>query len=224
MIILGIDTSKLNWYLILYVVLSIVFLGFGTNTVYSTGQVRGIIFGIGSALVLVYFGLKWFANPVVAATDWPPVINMCPDYLTYIPNINISSTPPAATAGTAATAATTQGGCVDMLGISSNGGFKKTTTSALPNLTITDNTSSGSIAYKVFKYTYERVKSAISDGSSNKGTATEPKGSAVIQQICNACKDAGLTWEGVYDGSTCTALNSFNLISARTPPGCVNPT
>jgi len=214
MIIFGYDTATINWYLVLYVVLSIVFLGFGTNAVFSTGQIRGVIFGIGSALVLVYFGLKWFANPVAGTTEWPPAINMCPDYLTFFPNlrINLAGTPATPPAGTAATAGvvtpTTRGGCVDMLGVSLNRVLKKTTSSALEGLSTAVNmVSSSPNTYKIFQYSYDDFKAAITKG----GT----EGSKDVENICNACRTAGITWEGVYDGDTCIGLNRFNLIAKK---------
>jgi hypothetical protein len=187
MIIFGFDTATINWYLVLYVVCSLVFLFYGTNSVYSTGQIRGVMFGIGSALVLIYFGLRWFASPDDStASEWPPVINMCPDYLTYIPNVGGS---PA---------------CVDMLGVSTRGSTNSGTTtptlqkvrpSDIPNLTRTVD--------KVFLYTSSDIKAANTANDKEK-----------ITTICNACQGAGITWEGVYDGDTCVALNRFKTAQA----------
>jgi hypothetical protein len=190
MIILGLDTSTINWYLVLYVVLSIVFLVYGTKAVYPTGEIRGVIFAIGTALVLFYFGLKWFGTPEATLTQWPPVINMCPDYLTFVPSIKSSST-----------ATTTIPGCVDMLGVSKSGVLHITTSSALTSLTRSENSSPGA-NYKVFPYSSTDITTATAAG----GTS----GTEKIQEICNACQTAGITWEGVFDGDTCIALNSYN--------------
>jgi hypothetical protein len=138
MIILGFDTAIINWYLVLYVVSSVVFLVYGTNAVYPTGQIRAVIFAIGSALVLFYFGLRWFATPKTAMTQWPPVINMCPDYLTYIRRLSDNKP-----------------GCVDMLGISKNGQLRQTLASDLSGLTST-------VTNKVFPYTSDEINTAIS--------------------------------------------------------------
>jgi hypothetical protein len=188
MIILGFDTALINWYLVLYVISSIFFLVYGTNAIYPTGQIRAVIFAIGTALVFCYFGLKWFGTPKSTITEWPPVINMCPDYLTYIPSLGDSKP-----------------GCVDMLGVSTNDVLKKTMPSNLPPTgQLKSIANSGDNLNKVFAsstkaYTSVDITSAIS--SSDKATITT---------ICNLCQTNGLTWEGVYDGATCVGLNKFN--------------
>ena len=46
---------------------------------------------------------------------------------------------------------------------------------------------------KVFRYTSNDIKSAT----------TAP----ALQAICDACQNAGLTWEGVYDGDSCIGIS-----------------
>jgi hypothetical protein len=165
MIIFGIDLAKVNWYMILYILASIVGLVYGTNKVYATGQTRGVIFAIGALIVLVYFGLRWFGSRIVKPKHWPPVINMCPDYLTYV-----SSLP----------------GCVDMLGVSrSSSGITKTLPSEVGSV-------SKSNTQKVFEFTSEDIRAAKTESD--------------LETICNRCRTAGLTWEGVYDGDVCIAI------------------
>lgn len=136
MIILGLDTSTVNWYLVLYVLSSICFLAYATSAVYSSGQIRGVIFAIGTFLVLLNFGLKWFGNPGPKNVQWPPVINMCPDYLTYI-----------------ATLSDNNPGCVDMLGVGNSANFLVTQPSDLSTLASTTTN-------KVIPYTSADVLSA----------------------------------------------------------------
>jgi hypothetical protein len=166
----------INWYLVLYVVLSVIFVFYGTSSIYSTGKIRGVIFGIGTSLVLIYYGLKWFGTPKEEVKSWPPVINMCPDFLTFVPNIKSGQT--------------TTPGCVDLLGVSSSsneaGAFIKVFPTSISTL-------DASMTTKVFKYTSNDVKSATSIPS--------------LQAICDACQNAGLTWEGVYDGDSCIGIN-----------------
>ena len=115
MIVFGLDLAKVNWYLVLYILVSIAGLVYGTNKVYSTGQVRGVLFAIGALIILVYFGLRWFGSRIDKPKNWPPVINMCPDYLTYVKGLR---------------------GCVDMLGVTkSPSGLAKARPSELPTLT-----------------------------------------------------------------------------------------
>jgi hypothetical protein len=186
MIILGVDLAKVNWYLFAYVIFSIIFLVYGTMKVYSTGEIRGIIFAIGTFLVLLYFGLRWFGTPRSKIDNWPPIINTCPDYLTYIPS----------SIKTASGATTTVPGCVDMLGITSSSSTNKlikVATTEIPNLNQTMTT-------KVFRYTSADVKAA---------TTIEE-----LQPICNACQTGGLTWEGVYDGDTCVGITKMQAQAA----------
>jgi len=168
--------ASINWYLVVYVLLSALFVFYGTTSIYSTGQIRGVIFGIGTTLVLIYYGLKWFGTPKVEVNSWPPVINMCPDFLTFVPNIKSGQT--------------TTPGCVDLLGVSSSsnaaGAFIKVFPTSISTL-------DASMTTKVFRYTSNDVKSAT--------TATG------LQAICDACQNAGLTWEGVYDGDSCIGIS-----------------
>lgn len=166
MILFGVNLAKVNWYLVLYILASIIGLVYGTNKVYSTGQVRGVLFAIGALIVLVYFGLRWFGNSRIRKPkNWPPIINMCPDYLTYVKRLP---------------------GCVDMLGVTkAASGLEKARPSEVANLS-KDNTK------KVFQYTSADVAAA--------------KNVAALQAICDRCRDAGVTWEGVYDGDVCVGI------------------
>jgi hypothetical protein len=168
MIVLGIDFAKVNWFMIVYIVGSIIGLVYGTNKVYATGQTRGVLFAIGALIVLVYFGLRWFGNRIRLPRNWPPVINMCPDYLTYV-----SSAP----------------GCVDMLGVSrSSSGITKTKQSEVASI------RKGNMQ-KLFEYTSEDVAAA--------------KTVEDLKQICDRCRSAGVTWEGVWDGDTCVGISKY---------------
>ncbi len=119
--------------MILYIVASIAGMVYGVKQVYQTGQVRGTIFAIGGLLVLVYFGFRWFGTKIIKPKHWPPVINMCPDYLTYVPSLP---------------------GCVDMLGVTTGpAGITKTLPSEVNSVQLS-NTN------KVFEYTSENVRAA----------------------------------------------------------------
>ena len=172
----GFSLSEINWYLVIYAVLSVLFIFYATSAVSSTGEIRGIVFCIGASLVFIYYGLRWFATPDEKLKSWPPVINMCPDFLTFIPNIKSGQT--------------TVPGCVDLLGVSvstnSGGGFLKVFPTSISTL-------DASMTTKVFTYTSRDVKTTTSE--------------AGLQAICDACQNAGLTWEGVYDGDSCVGIN-----------------
>lgn len=58
-----------------------------------------------SILIFVFFGLRFFTYAVGSTTNWPPVINSCPDYLTSFER----------TIGGKKVMA-----CVDLIGVSTN--------------------------------------------------------------------------------------------------------
>lgn len=133
MIFLGVDLAKVNWHLVLYMIGSILFIVYGTMKIYSTGESRGIVFAIGISLTLLYFGLRWFGSKINKPKSWPPIVNMCPDYLTYLPNLP---------------------GCIDLVGITSgSSGLTKTKLSEM-------NTVQLSNTNKVFEYTSADVQAA----------------------------------------------------------------
>lgn len=167
--------AKINWSLVLYVISSLIAVVVGSNQLYSFGMGTATIYAIGSTLIFVLFGYRWFSKPVASIT-WPPNINMCPDYLTFVKTI----------------AGLPNGGCVDTLGVST-GGFSKIEPSAISSVAKTDR-------LKVFEYTAKDV---------SKATTSE-----ALQEICTRCYNAGLTWEGVFDGDTCVAIKTVDAKSA----------
>jgi hypothetical protein len=109
---------------------------------------------------------------------------MCPDYLTYVETLPGSRRP----------------GCVDMIGVSKNGGIVKVVQSEL-----TSNSALNS--NKMFMYTSADVKRATT--------------SQELKPICDACIRAGITWEGVYDGDSCVAINRANQNAAAGGANCL---
>ena len=94
--------------------------------------------------------------------SWPPTINTCPDYLTYYQ--------------------LTENGmkydmCIDMIGVSRNGGVTK-----FPNTTIPP--ASDNSCYFPLK--------TLSD---------EPKKKRA--ELCQRSMSRGLTWEGITNGESC---------------------
>ena len=71
--------------LIIYVIGCILILTWGTYQIYQAFQMLGaIIYFAGALYVCIIYGIRWFKNNASSsATVWPPVINTCPDYLTY---------------------------------------------------------------------------------------------------------------------------------------------
>ena len=182
----------MNWKVIAYFILSIGIVAYGTNMLLSSGPVRAILFAIGTTLLLIFFGFRWFSSNSSSSTpSWPPTINTCPDYLTYVP---------AGTAGVAKTILSTSfpsgkgtnGGCVDSVGMSTNG-----------TLTVTDIPTTTQLSYTtttVFPYTSADVSSST------------------LSTICRACSTAGITWEGVWDGDTCIGAAAIAAAAAGNCP------
>lgn len=104
------EKKKFNYYLLIYVLLCIVIGLGGTAFLVQTGRpIGGVAFLIGSILVFVFFGLRWFEYGIgnkFASSTWPPVINSCPDYLVYTTRTKNNAE---------------IGACVDPLGVSRGG-------------------------------------------------------------------------------------------------------
>jgi hypothetical protein len=145
------------------------------------GTARAVIYGLGATMVCIFYGYRWFAsNRVDVNKSWPPTINTCPDYLTYVAKLPGDN----------------QYGCVDMLGVSSNGGLQK----SLPSDILSGSSLASTNSAKVIPYSSQDVTSATS--------------MAAVQTICNACSRAGVTWEGVWDGDVCSGISTWNQAAA----------
>jgi len=165
-VILGVDLNTLNYWYVFYILFAIAVVAGGSYSLYSSANLgKTLIYAVGASLVMVFFGMRWFGNIPKPSNVWPPTINTCPDYLSYN--------------GT---------GCVDYLGVSSNGGFTTTTRGSSAPTYVGANA----------KYTSATVNTAISASDT-----------ATLQAICNTCQTGGLTWEGVFDGDSCIVLNRF---------------
>lgn len=97
----------MDYYFIAFVFLCIVF-GLGTfSTLNGSGRTwSGILALVLFILIFVFFGLRWFqgnTNVFSYKGSWPPIINMCPDYLVYFKNGTTDS-------------------CVDLVGVNDSKG------------------------------------------------------------------------------------------------------
>jgi hypothetical protein len=158
--------SRLDYSFIAYVFICIV-IGIGLFRVLSnSGRTwSAMVVLILSILIFVFYGLRWFTDTGQSKFSyngpWPPIINMCPDYLVYFKNGNLDT-------------------CVDMLGISKNGGLKPWTKEDNPRNPPQDQE----------KYFPNVYKPGMSE--------TE------LTTLCNETIRAGLTWEGITNGESCT--------------------
>jgi hypothetical protein len=70
--------------LVIYVIGCILILTWGTYQILQAFQMLGaVIYFVGALYVCIIYGIRWFNNASSSGTAWPPVINTCPDYLTY---------------------------------------------------------------------------------------------------------------------------------------------
>ncbi len=97
----------MNLYMILYIFLTIA-IGLGvSNYLYTSGRfLTTLLFFVGAILIFVFYGMRWFegASALQKTVAWPPVVNQCPDYLTYYTRIRADGT--------------RQKTCIDTLGVS----------------------------------------------------------------------------------------------------------
>jgi hypothetical protein len=77
----------MDFALIVYIVFAIFVIGGGITYLSRMGlSVAAGLFGLGSLLVFVFYGMRWFqgdalkSNAVSASGTWPPTVNPCPDY------------------------------------------------------------------------------------------------------------------------------------------------
>ena len=143
----GVDLATLNWYFVIYLLFSIAVVGMGVTKIYPMGTATAIIYAIGSVMILIFYSYRWFGTNSNSSPTWPPTINTCPDYFTYIASLPGDSKP----------------GCVDLLGISKNSGIQRTTSG---QLTAAGGLSSTTVA-KVFPYTSKDVLKATTSAVVN---------------------------------------------------------
>lgn len=165
---------------ILYILVSVAIVWGGAVVLIQADRTTaGFLFVIGSILVLVYYGLRWFSGVSLKATQvnyksWPPVINMCPDFLTMHKR-RIGNR--------------TENVCIDLVGVS-NGGIQK--------MTDISRISNNNFVFNL----HENLS-----------------GTRRIQRLCQECNEKKVTWEGVWDGSTCIADTVPNPNGKTDGPG-----
>ena len=115
-------------------------------------------------LIFVFYGLRWFRDTSSVFSykgSWPPIINMCPDYLVYFKNGTVDS-------------------CIDLVGVNNSGG-------SLQAWSKEELNNPPQAADKYFNYVYKP------------GMKAEE-----LDVLCKKAQEAGLTWEGITNGESCT--------------------
>ena len=126
----------------------------------------GIVTLILFILIFVFYGIRWFRGTSSVfnySGSWPPIINMCPDYLVYFKKNNRES-------------------CVDLTGVA-----KSQTVLAPWSSEDTTANPPNPNGNKYFRYVYRPGADA-----------------ARMKELCTQTINAGLTWEGITNGESCT--------------------
>lgn len=184
----------MNWYLILYIFVSIITGTGPTYWLFFGGRtIAALIYLILSILVLVFYGLRWFqygdlnATGAAATGSWPPIINTCPDYLTYFSRPGVGGSPATDT-------------CIDLVGVSRNGG-----------LTMWSKQFSASNPPTDDKYYFNLAT-----------TAQDPAGK--MAELCQNAMTSGLSWEGICTGDACyTPPTAISGSTASASSSCPSP-
>jgi len=95
-------------------------------------QIASVLVFLGGILILYFYYVKWFIASAQNA-KWPPYQTLCPDYLT-----------PVSPGFDGGMGGSSQGGvikCVDFVGVSRNGAFKKSTPSKVEEALKSDSSS-----------------------------------------------------------------------------------
>ena len=101
----------MNLYLILYGLIALAAWLIGVSKLYGMGMTLGAaLYGVGTGFLLVTYGLRWFGSDKSilsnAKVQWPPVMNTCPDFLTYYQRVKADGSK--------------EDTCIDTLGVSRN--------------------------------------------------------------------------------------------------------
>jgi hypothetical protein len=78
---------EMDFWLIAYMLISVVVGGFAVSTLYKRGQTIGAMISLVLLiLIFIFYGLRWFSGGKLKGTTngkiaWPPIVNMCPDFM-----------------------------------------------------------------------------------------------------------------------------------------------
>ena len=191
----------MDYWLIAYIIIAIILGSSLVAYLFKREQTIGaMVLLVLLLLTFMFYGLRWFPGGKLNGTGsakvaWPPIVNMCPDFM-------VAWVAPADTAaGNPATEAIKQGDifCYDINNIY---GLKTADADATIKLvkTITINGNAGQSALKV---------GLGADPAGSKMSLVVPAAGAIspVQSYANKQPNSPIRWEGVTDGSTVTLSN-----------------
>ncbi len=184
--------------LIAYILVCVVVGGGIVSRFNSSGErIAAIVSLVLLILLFTFFGLRWFQGGQVKGSEkkgaWPPIVNMCPDYLTVVE-------------GTTGTGASSKTGtfCVDMKGIYPN------VPNAVDVIPAGSSTSVKGFMIKFPSTTTNAFTSLKEDANLPKGTERWPLLRTISQELHLLTQGDGkyVRWEGIWDGRSATPISA----------------
>jgi hypothetical protein len=77
----------MDFWIVFYIMTTVVIGGFAVNTLYRRLQTKAAIMTLVLLiLIFTFYGLRWFEKGTLKGTTqgqttWPPIVNMCPDFM-----------------------------------------------------------------------------------------------------------------------------------------------
>ena len=189
--------GNFNYKLFLYIVFALVVeIGVIVYAVKAPMVLMLAVFIPLSLYIFLVYGWNWF-GPNGPYTDtpvhWPPTLNSCPDFLVSY-TIPASGTVPAIP------------GCVDTIGVSTKPAQFPQRSTGVPNWTTAPTAA---------------VTSATAANYHTNGWFATHTGETTAA-LCARLQTVGLTWEGVWDGTTCYSSGSAISGGGVNGPGTCN--
>lgn len=189
----------ISFSLIIYILVSSIVTLSTLNYFYSKQQTIGALLSLVLLiLIFTFYGLRWFEGGEVKGADtskavWPPIVNMCPDYMTVVK-------------GTHTVGSTTKSGiyCVDAKNIYGD----------LPDMVnVTPSNSTDTVKGYWIKNENNTAgyTSLKQDVSTSSDTARWPLLWIIQNQLTRLVTQGDskyLRWEGVWDGRSASPLRA----------------
>jgi len=188
-------TPKRRWMLYAYIFLCIAIGLGGPMTIFRSGRpLTAFAFFVGAIIIFIMFGTRWFGDLDTSSGTWPPVINTCPDYLSYYERADSNKPGGKGANGSRRT-------CIDTTGVST--------------------TSFNSGATRMTQWTGNDTDNdnLYFDLDDNTETDTYKR----LAKFCQMAIDHGVSWEGITDGQVCTFAGSVAGANAGAGGDCKPP-
>ncbi len=187
-------TPKRRWMLYAYIFLCIAIGLGGPMTIFRSGRpLTAFAFFVGSIIIFIMFGIRWFGDLDTSSGTWPPAINTCPDYLSYYERTDSNKPGGKGANGSRRT-------CIDTTGVST-----RSFSSGATPITKWNGTGEGDQYYF--------------DLDDNTETDTYKR----LATYCQMAINAGVSWEGITDGQVCTFAGAVAGANAGAGDSCKKP-